>query len=931
MLTLEIKDKQLITSEEFKVQIDEQNPATNFDEISGSKALGIDLPINDTNRLLLKNPERFEKMGDVDDRRFEETVLRHFGQIIQKGTLVIDGANKTYSGWLRDIVGNLAERVSGKYINQSTLAGEKTFVNKTTFSPDTDDYACPKIFNRHFWRDRGSRTLKTIETTDLEGNPYNTEEEQGQLTWQFYTNEEFFVNFPTAEGVKTDGIDTAPVVSPMLFLWRAIELILSDSFIFVKENFLKDDASLKKLIIYNNYNIVKQGFSFTPKFFSSANYFLNAFNTGIYDKITATSCSVNQFNYSDLLPKISLGKSILSTQNLLNVIFSFNDLNECRIVDRQKLLTEPAYNIDEFMTGEWELGERKDVAIKLSMEHDKNDAAFMDNYQDLSDIREYIKEPVQQRTDLDALIPEMDEIHLVTGENSYYQYHWFVMVTTDNHMNETEADVLGWEPISTGFQPYFYNDGDKEVEEIKSDFSTCRQSENGYPLVMQKGNVELFKTQHEEFSPRLLFYLGDETSSYRDSSLSLDYAEETGLAAKRWNYWLPFWANRLPATAIFKFPASVFYYIKNNKAILPLRTRHGSFIIDKIEAIANKADTIETKLHVFKRESVVGFESGSVPGDGDGTASTFDPIYLGVTTYGKPYLVNTEGDVRNPPAWGTLSPAAYARSTCIDYDAVNKLLFVGGYSGMLYITDLSDVDDIQMKGIKVFASGNVSAVRYVNGLILIAKDASDIVYQQPHHTDIATYLDYEATATGILSGGYTARDFLYVGGTYYACTQAGEIFKSTNLAGNWSEVMDRSANFTHLVETENYLWVLENDDRNFRAAKSSPDNWQEFDIEITDEPEIIEAIGLSGDRVLCITNDEYSQSARLVVDVLNRNNVFAPPLAKKCGGAAAVNDKPVIAIQESSGATKLALYTGMSPGYWQYINVPAFFGKLFEY
>lgn len=933
MLTLEIKEKQLSTDENFSTQIEDQNPATKFDGIVGSMAIGVELPINDINRIILDNPDRFEKMGNINDRRFSGCALRHYGQIIQKGTLVIlEASKKTYSGWLRDIVGNLAEHVAGTYINQTTLAGAKTFVNKTTYDPASDDYACPKIFNRHFWRDRGKITEEQITATDMEGQEYKTTEEGGRLTFQFFNNQEFFVNYPTAEGVVVSGLNNAPVVSPMLFLWRALELILSDNYVFVKENFLKEDANLKKLIIYNNYNIINSELTTQEDLFYYEVYYTGKGISARKKYVSEVEYQTGSFSYQDLLPKMKLGEAILSCQNLLNVVFSFNDLNECRIVDRNLLLTQPAFDVDEYMVGEWELGERKDVTIKLSQEHDPQDYAFSDNWQDLSDIRQHIKDPVQQVTDLDALTPEMDEIRLVEGENHYYQYHWYVLSTIEKQGETREEDILGWEPLTTAFQPYFYNDGFKDIEEIKTKFSTLRQSVNGYPLTMQKGNANMFKTQHEAFTPRLLFYEGDEVASYRTSTLSLDYAEQNGLAKGRWGLWLPFWANRLPANALFKFPASIFYYIKNNKAILPLRTRHGSFIIDKIEAIAGKADMIETRLHVFKRESVMDYTEGNVPGDGEAPVQEFVPIYVGITSTGKPYLVNNVGEVRVPPAWGPISTTPHAKTVCIDYDAVTKQMYVGGNNGMLYITDLSDKDNIGMKGIKVLPSGTISCVRKAGSYILIGKDFSAQVYKLPVQAVFANYADNQASETGILANGYVAKDFEYDNGTYFACTQAGEIFRSTNLSNNWQELGDIKADFRKMIKTTNKVMTFgkddnNSDDRNFYALKTNTNSWPEFDIDSTAGIYVTEAYPMANDRALLITNKEFT-GATILNSNLSITQLYGS-LGKYYGGAC-VNegDEPVIGIQEGTGATKIAIRGILG---WRYHNVPAFFTKLFMY
>ncbi|MGQ7868686.1 hypothetical protein [Sunxiuqinia sp. sy24] len=934
MLTLEVKDKQLSTSEDFSVTIEDRNPATDFEEIPGSKGVGIQLPINAANRTILRNPDRYEKMGTTDDRRFTGAALRHHGQVIQKGTLVIDDTKNGYSGWLRDVVGNLAERVTGKLINQSTLGGERTFANKTNYNPLTDDYACPKLFNRHFWRDRGKRSDRQVTTTDLEGNESQDKEDDNELSWQFLENEQFLVNYPTATGVKADGVNTAPVVSPMLFLWKLVELILSDNKIFVKENFLKENVSLQKLILYNNFNILKQVLVTEPKIFYYMRYEEYMRLTAEEKTVTKVTYIADKFQLADLIPKLSLGELILSTQNLLNVVFSFNDLDECRIVDRQRLLTGPAYDVDEYMFGEWELHERKSVTVKLEMEHEENDYAFSDNWQDLSDMRHNIKESVQQRADLDLLSPEMDEIRKVTSENNYYQWHWHVLTTGDSLESQAQEDILGWEMITIGFQPYFYNDEDKEVEEIKTKFSTLRQSRNGYPLTMQKGNAEMFRTQHESFTPRLLFYGGDEAASYRTNNLALDWDGDDGLANQRWNFWLPFWANRLPATGYFKFPASVFYYIKNNKALLPLKTRHGSFIIDEIDAVANREDMIECKLSVFKRESVMEYEEGVVPGEPEPpTPPVFEPLWVGVTDTGRPYLVNVAGEVKIPPSWGTLSPAAYASRNCIDWDPVSRQLYVGGWNGMLYVTDLSDVDNMSMKGIRTYSGGHISSVRYVNGKILIGRDDSREVHQQPHHASLADYRDFEATSAGNLQWPRTL-GFTYYGGYYYACTYEGEIWRSNNLS-SWSEITDRRAHWWTMLATTNRLLVFGKEDgdsyrRQFWAPKSNPTNWDEFSVGgLTKGYYVEDAVPMGTDQAIMITNKEYLGSAKL----LSSNNAtteFTPPLAKHCGGACATGAMPFIAIKEGSGATKIAGWSQLQ-NKWVYHNVPQFYTKLFMY
>lgn len=337
---------------------------------------------------------------------------------------------------------------------------------------------------------------------------------------------------------------------------------------------------------------------------------------------------------------------------------------------------------------------------------------------------------------------------------------------------------------------------------------------------------------------------------------------------------------------------------------------------------------IECELEVFKRESIATYKEGSVPGSGGGSGDVFTPDYVAVTTNGKPYLVDKHGNVRVPPAWGPLSPTAFAKSVCVDYDPVNRILFVGGYAGTLYVTSLADIENMQMKSIKVFGTSNISCVRLCNGKILVGRDASNQVYVQPHFSDIHDYADGQA-GVGILSSGYTAKDFLFHNGYYYSSSQAGEIHRTSNPSGNWAELTDRAADFRKMVATDNKLIVFGKDDnrrndRNFFALKNTPTTWNEFDIESSSDVYVSDAVAYDLDRALVVTNKEYGG-----VKILNSNNstvLFTPPLAKNCGGICVSGGSAVVAIQEGSGATKIAVSDG---GSWSYLNVPQFFTKLF--
>lgn len=942
MLTLEKNNISLNTTPDFSVQIEDQSPFTRFDEIQGAKAIGITLPGNDFNRQRLEQPGRFEKQGTKNDRKFGGYVLRHHGQIIMPGTLIIEDTTKEYSGWLRDAIGDLSERVKGKYINQSSLGGEQTFENKSNYDPETDDYCCPKIFNRFFWRDRGKLITVTKVMKDLEGNEYNKDEQIGQLTQQFFKTQEFFVNFPGESGVATEGIDSANVVCPFLFLWKAIEMIFWDQKIQVTDNFLKDDPDLQRLFIYHTFNIVKQLFTTETEVI----YPMDPINDphGAYSAnveiIKSVEWGIDKFAYKDLLPKMALGDFLIGIQNKLNVFFDFNGLDEVRVIDREAVLKAEAFDLEQYAVGDWEMGTRKDVCIKLASDQDSNDAAFSDAWQDLSDIREYIKAPVVQRPDLDALTPELDEIRLVTGEGRYYQYHWY----TPEADGEQE-DVLGWEKLSIRFQPYFFNDGDRDQEEISSKFGNLRQSEQGYPIVQQQGNSAAFRTQFTTFAPRLGFYLGDDAASFETSNLSLDYDGDTGLVAKRWRFTLPFLANALPAKRTFKMPPSIYYYVRQNKAALPFRTREGSFIIDSMTATADRSAMIEAELSVFKREdNFWEFETGNTPGTGGHTPPDFVPKYVGVTAAGKPYLIDASGKVKSPPAWGPISTEDRTGQCAIDYQADDKLLFVGSTSGMLDIYDLSDISNLRKKTIRIITNGrqiaSVRVIRYttLSGFtqtkLFVGSSGSgdNYLYVQPYFSDLNSYADGQSyNNAGHKPTSGTVQDIVFADGVFYACTWNGELMRSIDLIA-WEEMEDWHANFIHMLATETKIYVFDNWDRNFWADRSNPTSWHEFTLTTARGPTCTEAVAMPGDKAVCTIIESNNYNRLLwMIDTNPQHSIYGTLwIASNTGGVAYKDGETVVSIVETTGATKLALCQGPETA-WSYIVVPYFFKKMFHY
>ena len=159
MLTFTLNNKPFVLSADLSMKLTFRNPACNTDEFPGDVGMGIDIPVNDNNRALLGHPGRFKKYKNANDREFTGFSIRFGGYLLMAGTLVIQTANnERYSGWLRSTVGNLGKKHREKNIGDITaFTADTAFVNKADYNPDTDPYACPKIFNQKFFLEKSKK------------------------------------------------------------------------------------------------------------------------------------------------------------------------------------------------------------------------------------------------------------------------------------------------------------------------------------------------------------------------------------------------------------------------------------------------------------------------------------------------------------------------------------------------------------------------------------------------------------------------------------------------------------------------------------------------------------------------------------------------------------------------------------------------------
>jgi len=614
------------------VRLSWHNPACNFTEFPGDIGMGIEIPVNDINRALLGNPERFERYAGENNREFNRFEIRYGGVLLMGGTLIIKTANnENYTGWLRSDIGNIGKQHREKYIFDSiSFLEEKIFDNKADYDPLTDDYACPRVYNIEFFKEKGEKTEieRKILNPDYEvlnwwqniwhkqEDPFITEKlEVEDLTWAFLKTAGWFVNYKNEDGtIKAPVTATLPdadnilknlevcAVSPMLFLNYILKAVFKDSEFYLDKNFIADDPDLKKLILYNNFDITRITYIVAKIVWEYQDWYDKEFSHAIGNPVDNIQRDVlGPFLYKDLVPQIRLKDFLLSIQNLLNVCFFFRTGRRIvDIIDRESILINEAIDVEKYLTGFWEMGDKKDVTLKFTFKHDDGDLMFTERWENIDDLRDKEKEPVATWEDLENIEnPEMDEIRFIKNQNIYVQYKVWLRETNDDKTgDQVQEKYLGWSHITDAFQNGFYNYGKEEEEEIPTHFGTLTGED--FPRSYQKGNIRSEMFAYENFTPRLMFYLGNNEARYHTDNIAIDWEKEgLGLLETRWKNWARFWATRQPVSCEAHFPLNMLSYVLSNLTS-KFRTREGEFIIEEMETEFGINQIGVTKINGYK-------------------------------------------------------------------------------------------------------------------------------------------------------------------------------------------------------------------------------------------------------------------------------------------------------------------------------------------
>ena len=599
MLEFKLNNKPFLLDNSARIRLNWKNPACVIDSFPGDAGLGISIPVNDHNRSLLGNPERFEKYTKSGDREFTGFEVRYDGYRLMTGTLVVQQAtNKMYNAWLRSPLGNLGKEQREKNINDLDWKKQQSFVNKKIYSKE-DGYAAPQIINQVFWEGKGKIVEDRWGYRNRLDDPLEMPVEIEELTLKFKDNR-FHVNWYYIDKIMTN---PGAVVTPMLFLDYVVMEMLRMSGWFIRRNDWADDENMQNLILYNNFNIMYPEIETQVTVDEEWDELNQQWVPATFNRITSVLWKVGKFDYRDLIPRVKMKDFVLGLQNYINYVFHFRDDKIVNIIDRNAIPDRNPIDLDKWFVNEWEIGDRVSRQLKFTSEFDENDGLQGDGWVDLSDRIGDFKEPVLTYTELTSIAnPEIGELRFVERENKVYEYKWTVFAGKDEKLREYQQDVLAWEFISTGPQPYLFGNNEF-VEEINTCFSTLvmdyKTTFISTPAALQHGNISTMRSVWNDFSPRLLFYRDTGIAHIDNGYVSLNWGGEKGLINKRWNKWARLWKDRLPVNAEFDLPLNVIDYVKNN-IYEPFSTKKGKFIIEEMEVEINLNTIGTTNIKGYK-------------------------------------------------------------------------------------------------------------------------------------------------------------------------------------------------------------------------------------------------------------------------------------------------------------------------------------------
>ena len=567
MIQLIINNEPVDLNENSSINITEESPVFEKDNIPGGFSFPFELPASPRNNRILSHPGRIQSAVQGGFNLPFQLYLD--GRLIGTGTATIQKATLvSYSAFLQVGTGDLAGKIEGKKLSDVDFGGERTWEFKPEFTYPEDDFALFPIYNENFmdetqYKDGWKTNLYRLNSYEL-ANWYNE-------------------------------ANSVMALSPFPFLGYVVKRIFNHFGFIITENVLVTDPDLKQLVIYNNHD--SANFATVTKPVTKTIF--GKRNDGAWGYIqrtvivTTITREFNQWDLKDFLPDMLISDFIRAVCNLFNLAITIDRQGFARIAKKKDLITsgKSVPLTAKAMGSPLVTITASTLAFKLHWEHEPNDLLFSSGFKDIYADSKLIKPPVDTIDQLTVIDASINEIRLVTTYGLYYQY---------SGEDVDGAVEYSWKVFSNDFQDLVVGDKPEEFTAMASTLPMIHyQRSIGGPVIRCPQAAQLsssvIRLASLPCTLRFLFYrgmVGDSTGALYpygssdafdstgeilpNAALSLKWQGDTGLYNQLWKNYITWWNKRKMVTWIIADPSALdfftVYEIDNNHYILKSRS-----------------------------------------------------------------------------------------------------------------------------------------------------------------------------------------------------------------------------------------------------------------------------------------------------------------------------------------------------------------------
>jgi len=295
------KWQQIDLAEVTSISLQYNSPMLQFEKIEGDFSLPFTLLKTITNNKIFEYPHRLDNVN--------QSVRKYPAQLIVNGLLLHSGilslkktTDEIFRANIKFNYSEHSELFNTTKINGDFYGGEKNWVWKSEYTDtDGDDFALPTIINKKYY--------ENSEASSYPSAVINKYQEQHS----YYIAEEFI------ESGNTSSV--AYPICPQPYLYLLLPQLFSAVGMNITDNFFENDIYLRKLLLFNNNNIV--------------------FN----EKITGVNLFylyLTKYNLKQCVPDITISKFILALKNYFCINFETTN-NNLKIIPLQNYLNNNSY------------------------------------------------------------------------------------------------------------------------------------------------------------------------------------------------------------------------------------------------------------------------------------------------------------------------------------------------------------------------------------------------------------------------------------------------------------------------------------------------------------------------------------------------------------------------------------------------------------